>query len=169
MTMEKTMGRIGFGVLGLLALAACGDTGIRGSGSGTDLPLVEMKPNAAQIVPPGRWKTDLAVRAFVPDAEGGWVEMPGSRCRVSGGDYFTADLVTPARLVLPDLGPDAPQLVANCTNGQLAGQAVVQPAYGWPEEGRPSGVRRAGWGGGWWWGYEKTGPLVYPDLAVALR
>ncbi|HMQ92588.1 hypothetical protein, partial [Amaricoccus sp.] len=65
--------------------------------------------------------------------------------------------------------PRAPQVVGNCTNGELAGQAVVMPAYGWPEDGRPSGVRRAGWGGGWWWGYEKTGPLVYPDLAVALR
>ncbi len=112
----------------------------------------------------------LAVRTFVPAAEAdGWREIAGAQCRVTGGDLFRADVVTPVRLRVQDLGPDAPPLRADCTSGALKGAAVVAPAYGWPVEGRPAAVHRIWWGGGWWWGFQKTGPMAYPDLAVGMK
>jgi hypothetical protein len=158
----------------LVALAGCAgyDDRLRGNAGGLGgdgLPEVTMRANTDEVVPPGRWRTGLALRTFVPDAGGGWQEVAGARCRVTGGDYFRADVLTPVRLVLPDVGPDAPPLTASCGNGALSGTATVLPSYGWPVEGRPDAVRRAAWGGGWWWGFQKTGPMAYPDLAVALR
>jgi hypothetical protein len=110
----------------------------------------------------------LAVRTFVPGADG-WVEVAGARCTVTGVPFLRADVVTPVRLLLPDLGPDAPTLRAECATATAKGYDVSQPVYGWPVEGRPSPAERMWWGGGWWWGYERTGPLHYPDLAVAMR
>jgi hypothetical protein len=157
------------GILLVTALAGCyGQDRVSGGGAG--LPQVAMRPNPAAIVPPGRRSTGLAVRTFVP-AEGtddGWNEVAGARCRVTGGDFFHADVVTPVRLVVQDLGPDAPPLHAECSSGTLAGADAVAPGFSWPEETRPGAARRVWWGGGWWWGYQKTGPMHYPDLAVGL-
>ena len=119
----------------------------------------------------GAVELGVAVRAFVPDAAGteGWQEVAGARCRVTGGDYYRADLVTPARLVIPDLGPDAPVLVATCENGAASGRSAVAPAYGWRNPGVPSPGNRVWWGGGWWWGMQKSGPMRYPDLSVGMH
>jgi hypothetical protein len=165
------MRRIGMLVVAL-ALAGCGGGAydwrdVAGGGGG--LPEVSMRPTGEQIVPPGRRaQRGLAVRAFVAGADG-WDEVEGARCTVRGGDMLSATLLTPARLTLPDLGPDAPVLTASCEAGERRGAAAVPPVFGWPEEGRPSPAARAWWGGGWWWGYQKTGPLHYPDLAVGMR
>jgi hypothetical protein len=165
------MGRIGI-LVAALALAGCGGGAydwrdVRGGGSG--LPQVSMSPSGEQVVPPGRGSLEgLAVRSFVPGPEG-WNEVSGARCTIKGADLLTATLVTPARLTLPDLGPDAPVLVAACEAGERRGTAAVAPDFSWPVEGRPQPTERAWWGGGWWWGYQKTGPLRYPDLAVGLR
>ncbi len=154
------------GITLVLLLAGC--AAARGGGGG--LPEVAMRPSSEVVVPPGRGQSNLAlaVRSFVPAGEG-WNEVTGARCQVTGGAYFRADVVTPARLTLPDLGPDAPPLQADCTSGALHGAAAVAPAFSWPEEGRPWGGERIWWGQGWWWGFQKTGPMRYPDLAVALR
>jgi len=163
------------GAAALLALAGCAgyDDRVRGSGGGVlvrdGLPEVTMRANTDEIVPPGRWRTGLALRAFVPGVEGEWQEVTNVTCRVTGGTFYRADVVAPVRLVLPDLGPDAPPLTATCGSGALSGTATVVPVFGWPEEGRPDALRRAAWGGGWWWGFQRTGPMTYPDLAVALR
>lgn len=164
------MRRIGI-VLVALALAGCGGgaydwRSVAGGGAG--LPQVAMAPTGETVVPPGRGaRRGLAVRTFVavPD---GWSEVSGANCTVSGVPYFRANLVTPARLVLPDLGPDAPALRAECETPTAWGSDTVAPAFAWPVEGRPNPVTRAWWGGGWWWGYQKTGPLRYPDLAIGL-
>jgi hypothetical protein len=140
-------------------------------GGGAGLPVAAMRASSEVVVPPtrGPLKT-LAVRTFVPgNGPEGWNEVEGVTCRVEGAPYFSATVVTPVRLALPDLGPDAPALQASCEQGALRGQAAVAPAFSWPEEGRPSAPTRIWWGGGWWWGFQKTGPLRYPDLAVALR
>jgi hypothetical protein len=155
-----------------VALAGCAGgeyDGIYGSGAG--LPPVMARNNTDEVVPPGRGRLGLAVRTFVADtgASSGWQEVTGARCRVTGGHYFQADLVTPARLVVPDLGPDATPLVADCTSGVRHGRAAVLPAYGWRNLEQPSAGNRVWWGGGWWWGMQKTGPMRYPDLAVSLR
>ncbi len=129
---------------------------------------VSMRNNSDVVVPPGRGTLGLAVRTFVPAGEG-WNELTGITCRVTGGDFFVADVVTPVRLTVQDLGPDAPALRADCTSGTLKGSAAVAPAFGWPPDTRPGAVHRFWWGRGWWWGYERTGPMHYPDLAVAMR
>jgi hypothetical protein len=161
------------GLAALAALAGCAGIDDRVRGGGGGLPEVTMNPRTVFVVPPGRWRTGLALRTFVPGADGSWQEVVGARCRVVGGEYYRAEVVTPVRIVLPDLGPDAPPLTATCSTlaagGTISGTATVAPVYGWPEEGRPDAVRRAAWGGGWWWGYQKTGPMAYPDLAVAMR
>jgi hypothetical protein len=167
------MRRIGL-VAGLaLGLAGCGGGagyqwgGAQGGGRG--LPEVQMSASQAVVVPPGRDAQEaLALRAFVPGPEG-WQEAGGARCRVTGGDYFRADVVAPVRLVLPDLGPDAPVLRADCAAGTARGAAAVAPFFPWPAEGWASPPQRAWWGGGWWYGFQKSGPLRYPDLAVGMR
>jgi hypothetical protein len=162
--------RIGIALVAL-ALAGCGGgaydwRSVAGGGGG--LPQVAMAPSGEVVVPPGRgaWR-GLAVRAFVA-APDGWQEVTGARCTVTGAPYFRASLVTPSRLVLPDLGPDAPGLRAECETPTSWGSDTVAPVFDWPAEDRPNPVARAWWGGGWWWGFQKTGPLRYPDLAIGL-
>lgn len=171
------MRRIGFALA--LLLAGCGGgAGYQFGaphGGGKDLPYVALQGSQAIPVPPGRdGRVALALRTFVPagpqaDGTSGWTEVKGATCRVTGGDYFAATVPTPVRLTLPDLGPDAPPLRAECTLGTRTGTDTVAPVFSWPAEGRPQPSTRAWWGGGWWWGYQKTGPLLYPDLAVGLH
>jgi hypothetical protein len=152
----------------MLALAGCSDWGGGTHGSGRGLPEVTMTAQEDWIVPPGRGRTALAVRAFVPGANGEWQEVAGARCQVTGSPFFAADLMTPARLVLPDLGPDAPSLMADCISGAARGQGAVAPDYGWQESGGTHGQRMV-FGAGWWRGYDGSGPLSYPDLSVGMR
>jgi len=163
---EKAMRLKGI-VLMLLALGAC-TGGDRASGGGSGLQEVSMRSSDEVVVPPGRETLALAVRSFVSAGEA-WNEVTGARCHVTGGAFFSADVVTPARLTVQDLGPDAPPLTAECESGTLRGADQVLPAFGWPAETRPAAPQRIWRGRGWWWGYQKTGPMRYPDLAVALR
>ena len=167
------------GLLLALIVAGCGggsgyQTGVP-HGGGRGLPTVALQGSQAVVVPPGReGRRALALRAFVAATPGdpvtpGWTEVTGAVCRVTGGDYFAATVPAPVRLTLPDLGPDAPALRADCTMGTLAGTDTVSPVFSWPAEGRPQPATRAWWGGGWWWGFQRTGPLSYPDLAVGLH
>jgi hypothetical protein len=164
--------RIGLTAVLVLTLTGCGGGGyqwVGAQGGGRGLPEVAMRATGSVVVPPGRdTPAALAVRAFVPGPDG-WQQVAGARCRVTGADYFVADLVTPARLVLPDLGPDAPMLRADCTQGTARGSAVVAPVFPWPPEGHASAAQRVWWGGGWWYGFQKSGPMHYPDLAVGMR
>lgn len=164
--------RIGLAAGLALTLAGCGGGGYHWgapNGGGRGLPEVRMSASQTVVVPPGRdGARALALRTFVPGTDG-WQEVSGARCRVTGGDYFRAQVVTPVRLVLPDLGPDAPVLRAECESGIARGAAAVAPDFPWPAETLASPAQRAWWGGGWWWGFQKSGPMRYPDLAVALR
>lgn len=163
---------IGIGAAAVaLALAGCGGgaydwRSVAGGGGG--LPEVAMAPSAEVVVPPGRGvREGLALRTFVASGEG-WDEVTGAICTVTAAPYFRTRVATPVRIVLPDLGPDAPPVRADCETPTSWGSDTVAPAYGWPADRRPQPAARAWWGGGWWWGYEKSGPLRYPDLAVAL-
>ena len=168
------MRAIGLGLVAL-ALAGCGGGAYdwrAAAGGGAGLPQVAMAPTGETVVPPGRGaKRALAVRTFVaaPGGEnGGWTEVEGARCTVTAGDFLDTTVATPTRILLPDLGPDAPPLRAECETATSWGSDTVAPVFGWPVEGRPNSVARMWWGGGWWWGYQKTGPLHYPDLAIGL-
>ena len=112
------------------------------------------------------WRWRCAPSCPGPD---GWQEAAGAQCSVTGGDYFRAQVVTPVRLVLPDLGPDAPVVAAECVSGTARGRAAVAPNFSWPAETHASPPQRAWWGGGWWYGFQKSGPMRYPDLAVGMR
>ena len=137
-----------------LVLAGCGGgSGYQWGaphGGGKGLPQVRMSASQAMIVPPGRdGELALALRAFVPGPDG-WQEAAGAQCSVTGGDYFRAQVVTPVRLVLPDLGPDAPVIAAECVSGTARGRAAVAPNFSWPAEAtprRPSGPGGAAAGG----------------------
>ena len=122
-------------------------------------------------MPPGRDTLGLAVRTFVPAADAdGWSEITGARCRVTGGDLFRADVVTPARLT----GRGSRPRRAAAPGGLHQRRAQRRRRRGAGVRlagGRPAGgaVHRIWWGGGWWWGFQNTGPMRYPDLAVGMH
>jgi hypothetical protein len=159
------------GILLVLAVAGCGGGEYqmrKAYGGGAGLPQVALQPAGVTIVPPTRGRTlAVAVRTFTPAGEG-WAELAGVRCRVAAGTFLVADVMTPTRVTLPDLGPDAPPLQAQCSTGSMEGVDTVAPVFGWRETG-PNAAEKVWWGGGWWYGGEKTGPVHYPDLAVAMR
>lgn len=155
-----------------LALSGCagGDVfgygpAVRGGGGGLPATRAEARPDS--MTPPGRRDLGLAVRAFASETDGSPVEIEGAVCRVTGG-AFSANVATPARIVIADLGPDAPDLTARCTAGALEGAAAVQPDFSWARGGG-NPPQRIAWGLGWTFGYAKVGPMRYPDLRVTMK
>ncbi len=164
--------RIGFTLAACLALAGCagGDLAgfgpaVRGGGGGLPPTRAEARPDL--MTPPGRRELGFALRTFVEAVDGSLDEVQGATCTISGG-AFEARVVTPARVIVPDLGPDAPVLRADCASGQLLGAAAMPPGFAWARSGG-SPPERALWGLGWTFGYEKVGPMGYPNLPVILR
>ena len=154
------------------ALAGCAGGDLAGygpavTGGGGGLPVTRAVAREDVITPPGRRDLGLAVRSFAVGADGDAAEIAGAVCRISAGS-FLATLATPGRLVIPDLGPDAPAIFADCSAGTLRGAASVAPVYGWEASGG-NPPQRMLWGLGWYYGGVKTGPLRYPDLPVVLR
>ena len=113
----------------------------------------------------------LIVRSHITDAERGRLEVLGADCRVTSSLY-EASLVTPARLVVPNFGPQSPQIDVACRAGELAGQGQVQISTFWryppgyyPYAPYPAGV----WGWQWGWPGGAYPVSEYPDLNVELR
>ncbi len=155
----------------LVALTGCASGDLAGyslgvDGGGRGLPITRAFASQEEVTPPGRGLTGLAVRTYVQGPDGASVEVAGAACRVSGGG-FEATLTTPGRFVLPDLGPDAPALKAECRSGTLAGVAAVAPSYAWADDGG-NAAERVVWGLGWTYGYAEVGPMRYPNLRVGL-
>lgn len=160
-----------FLVAAAMALAGCagGDflgygPKVRGGGGGLPATRAEARPDS--MTPPGRRDLALAVRAFATETDGSLVEIRGATCQVTGG-AFAANVATPARVVIADLGPDAPALTARCRAGALEGAAAVPPVFSWAAGGG-NPPQRMLWGLGWTYGYAKVGPMHYPDLRVML-
>lgn len=135
-------------------------------------------PIERQVVVPGgrfeavRGEAALDVRTFVNGAER--QEVLGADCEIVSSLY-TAKVVTPSRLVVPNFGPQSPQLSATCHAGKLAGSGGVdiitrwqQPPGYWGYPGVPYWGSPWGWGG---WGWDGPGYPVstYPDLIVTLQ
>jgi hypothetical protein len=168
------MRRIVFGaalVAAALGLGGCAGGGFAGyergvTGGGGGLPVTVARARSDVVTPPGRRQLGLAVRTFERDAAGGSVEVAGE-CAIRAG-AFRASTATPGRLVIPDLGPDAPGIVAECRRGAARGSASAAPVFAWEESGG-TGLERLLWGGGPWRGGVRTGPMRYPDLLVGLN
>lgn len=156
-----------------LALAGCagGDVfgyGLPVTGGGMGLPPTRAEARPDAMTPPGRRDLGLSVRTFAAGSDGAkLVEIQGATCVVTGG-AFSATLRTPGRVVIADLGPDAPPLTARCTAGALKGATAVAPNFAWAANGGNPPERMA-WGLGWTFGYAKVGPMRYPNLQVTLR
>ncbi len=154
------------------ALAGCAGGEVAGFGpavvgGGRGLPATRAEARPDLMTPPGRRELGLAVRTFAAAPDGtAPAEIAGATCRITAG-AFTAELVTPGRLVIPDLGPDAPAIRADCAGGTLRGAGAVAPAFAWASNGG-NPPQRVAWGLGWTYGFEKVGPLRYPNLGVVL-
>lgn len=131
------------------------------------------------MLPPARAETALDLRSFVVEA-GRRREVTGATCALESA-YFTGSFRTPARLVVPDLGPQSPVLSFACAAGPLRGTEAVRASLrgtsglgGWPAVGISVGTGyRSDVGisvgtlwGGHAWGAQRA---VYPDARVELR
>jgi hypothetical protein len=117
-------------------------------------------------------EASLFVRTFLAPVEGDRREVVGATCRVASSLY-TAELVTPARLVLPNFGPQSPELEVSCMAGEWSGSGRVRIVTRWSQ---PPNVWGPGpyWGPGWGWDpWGWPGPAFpvsdYPDLNILLR
>jgi hypothetical protein len=139
-------------------------------------------PVQRQVVVPGdrfvavQGEAGLFVRTFLPPEGRDRREVVGADCRIVSSLYST-ELVTPSRLVVPNFGPQSPELVATCTAGELSGTGRTriitrwqQSPWGWGYPGPAGPWDPWGWGmPGWGW-YEPSYPVSdYPDLIVTLR
>ena len=61
---------------------------------------------------------------------------------------YRTELVTPARLVVPNFGPQSPEIAVACTAGDLSGSATARIRTFWQE---PPG----------YWGYPGAGPYGF--------
>ena len=112
----------------------------------------------------------LLVRSFLADEGGERREVVGARCAVVTSLYST-ELVTPSRLVVPNFGPQSPEISVDCTAGELAGRGTARIVTRWQE---PPGAWGYPWGPFYQpyaWGWSGPGYPVsdYPDLAVIMR
>ncbi len=129
------------------------------------------------VVPGGRFadvrgEAALTVRTFVEDPQGERREVAGATCDVVSSLYTTR-LVTPSRLVVPNFGPQSPQIGVSCRAGELTGAGRTRIVTRWVGPpgywGYPYGPAFGGPFGPWGW-YGPSVPVSdYPDLNVGMR
>lgn len=114
------------------------------------------------------------VRTFLAPEDGERREVVGATCRLSSSLY-DAEVVTPARVVVPNFGPQSPEIAAACRADDLAGTGGTRIVTRWQQSplGGPPGPFYGPWGlggpGAWGW-YDPAIPISdYPDLHVLLR
>ncbi len=133
------------------------------------------------IVPGGKFtavqgEADLIVRTVMPENGG---ELLGATCDVRSSLYQT-QLLTPARLVVPNFGPQSPELFINCRAGDLMGKADVGIVTLWQDNGwgypgvyggAYAGPWRGPWAGPWapGWGWPGYPVSRYPDVRVIMQ
>jgi hypothetical protein len=136
-------------------------------------------PVERQVVVPGdrfasvQGEAAFFVRTFLAEEiRGERNEVVGARCQLVSSLY-SAELVTPSRVVVPNFGPQSPDLDVACVAGEWSGSGSLRIVTRWNEPpgywGYPGpwGPWGPGWGGGW---YGPTYPISdYPDLNVLLR
>ena len=150
-------------LLGLLAVAGCA----------SGVPVEREVVVAGSRFQAVQGETRLTVRTVLPDGGG---EVVGATCDLVTSLY-AAELVTPARLVLPNFGPQSPELSFACRAGELSGTgraAIITRWQGYPGYwGPPVGPYDPWRGGPFWggWGWDGPGFPVsdYPDVSVVMR
>lgn len=120
----------------------------------------------------------FVVRTYLPAEGNERREVVGARCKVVSSLYAT-ELVTPARLVVPNFGPQSPEITVECAADGRTGTGTATVFTRW--QGPPGVVAPgmmvagpgwiapgpAGWG---WWGAAPGVPISgYADLAVILH
>jgi hypothetical protein len=114
------------------------------------------------------------VRTFLPDEGSERREVVGATCTVTSSIYST-EIVTPVRLVVPNFGPQSPELSFACRAGALRGAGRARIVTRWsgppPYWGPPGPWGYPGWGGWGGWGWYGPGwPISdYPDVRVIMR
>ncbi|WP_424932616.1 hypothetical protein [Amaricoccus macauensis] len=83
-------------------------------------PSVRSVPKPGVDAPSARGETRLAVRSFGPDGQ----EVAGAACAVES-TLFTAELVSPARVLMPYYGEASPEITVTCRSGDLSGEVQV--------------------------------------------
>lgn len=141
-----------------------------------DLPAATVRPliNSGLLLPPARAETDFAVRTYVRAGKTE-TEVAGTDC-VLDSDYFTARFTAPARIALPDLGPQSPVVRVACAGVPGSGQTAIRARLADSGLGPYVGVsvgtgRRSGVGvslGGVFDVGRVQRPAVYPDARVLL-
>jgi hypothetical protein len=150
----------GLAVAALLGLAACAG----------GVPVERQTVVSGSRFDAVQGEAAFVVRTFLPDEAGERREVVGARCAVVSSLY-TAELVTPSRLVVPNFGPQSPQVSLDCTAGDLVGSGTARIFTRWQDGpgywGGPWGPYRTyGWG---WYGGPGYPVSDYPDLAVIMR
>jgi hypothetical protein len=156
--------RRGWGILAGLVLAGCA--------SGVPVERQVVVDGSRFLAVQGEAR--LTVRTFLEDEGGARREVIGARCAVRSSLYG-AELTTPSDLVLPNFGPQSPELEFTCRAGELAGSRRTDINTYWRDY--PGGPGYPGyypwrypyaWGGWSWYGsaYPESN---YPDVSITLR
>lgn len=151
-------------VLTALALAAC-SSGV---------------PVSRQVVVPGnnfaavQGESRFVVRTYLTAVGGEEREVTGAECDLVSSLY-KATVVTPSEVVVPNFGPQSPELTVSCRANDLRGGGRVRISTRWQQ---PPGYWRdpyfdpwgPGWSRGGWPGwYGPSYPVSdYPNLNVPL-
>ena len=135
-------------------------------------------PVERQVVVPGdrfeavRGEATFFVRTFLTPERDTRREVVGADCDVTSSLY-SAKLVTPARLVVPNFGPQSPELNVACRADGLSGAGRVEIITRWQEPPGYWGYPGFGLYPNYAWGWGAYGPGYpvsdYPNLNITLR
>jgi hypothetical protein len=145
----------------------------------TGVQTVSATRTAALQAPLASGETQIVVRAVASGAPD--QELSGALC-VAEAPWFRAEFASPARVLVPDFGAQAPAVAVTCRSGTASGSAVAQPQAawsgglgGWPAvgisvgTGTNSGVGLGlGWYGGSAGGSRGVPVVTYPELRVVI-
>jgi hypothetical protein len=154
-------------ILFLLGLAA----GCTTTGGGQGVATMRAQPRPGVALPPAQGETALDIRAVGPGGEA----RAGVYCNLVSA-LFTAGIRTPAQVLLPDYGPNAPEVTVACEGGSAPVLSRPILAWsgglgGWPSVGMSvNSEGGVGVGLGWWGGAVGTGtPMTrYPEVSVVV-
>jgi hypothetical protein len=160
------------GLLLLLLIAACAVRDDLPADAGT--VRADPKPAAAQSV--ARGETQVLLRSFSADGR----EIRGAACELDSS-LFSAEAVTPARVLVPYYGAASPPVSVTCSGAGLGGREVLSIAtvgsgggVAWPSVGvsvNSDGGVGVGLGLGYYGGrtgYSETA-YRYPPANITLR